>query len=269
MLTPKVRAFLHRILRSVSVILAQEVYGKHRPQNASEARALVREYIGRGKPDWLPIVAMLGEHHDQTEFAILAGMLGLLEPQEPLGTMLQRLDPLWAEFSSLPLPQSIGSFLRTIRPHLRPLAVSLYSLAPHFALSKIRESIDEASDKELSEARIQLRNIAAESLRLRGARPYYRRFRKILAAFSDVFRRRKRPHRVRQLQYVLTREGLLAFATLALLHVRQGMREMREVPTGTRNSNRAERRPGRLTSDGRKDFAKGPVAFSALESASK
>jgi hypothetical protein len=226
----------------VSVLLEEEVYGKYRPQSAREGQAIVRRYVRRGKRDALPIDAMLGEHRARTEPTVLAGMLGLLKPQEPLGATVQKLAPLWEDLSSLPPPQSIDSILKTVRPHLKTLAVSMYSFAPHYDLSKIGESINQATNAELFEARTYLRNVAASVLRLKGARSYYRRFRKVLALI-DEFRSGKKPRRIRQFQDVWTREGVLAFATFELLRVRQAIRETRE--------------------------AGGTVDFSALESASK
>src|SRR5205809_3839648 len=149
-LTPEVRNFMRRILRLLEVMLAGVVYRGHRPRSAREAKALVQRYAARtGLPDILPIADAFGEHAFQTEVSILAGLLGLFEVNQPLGATVQKLAPLWEEVSSLPPPQSMQSMIETIRPHLKTLATLMYSLAPHYALSKIHKAIDETTDEEL------------------------------------------------------------------------------------------------------------------------
>jgi hypothetical protein len=232
MLTPEVRDFLHRILRLVETMLAEVVYRGHRPRTAGEARALVRRYAARtGPPDVLPIADKFGEHAVQTEFSILAGLLGLFEVNQPLSVTVQRLAPLWAEISSLPPPQSMPSVMETIRPHLKTFATLMYSLAPHYALSKMHEAIDETTDEELRDTRVYLRQVAATALRIRGGREYYRRIQKFMSVVSQVFhlsgfRGRRVPRWTRRYQNAWTWEGLLALATFVLLRVRQAMREI-------------------------------------------
>ena len=231
-LTSEVRNFLHRILRLVEVMLAEAVYRGHRPRSAKEAKALVQHYAARtGPPDILPIADTFGEHAVKTEFSILAGLLGLFEVNQPLGATVQKLAPLWEEVSSLPPPQSMQSMIETIRPHLKTLASLMYSLAPHYALSKVHKAIDETTDEELRETRVYLRQAAATALRVRDMRAYYRRIWKFLAAASEIFRlggfRGPRvPRRTRRFQDAWTWEGLLALATFMLLRVRQAMREI-------------------------------------------
>lgn len=152
-------------------------------------------------------------------------------PREPLIATMQKLAPLWDQLSSLPPQQSIDAMMEAAKPHLKTLAVLMYSLAPHFALSEIHPAINDATDEELSEARVYLRQVAAAALQVRGARVCYRRIRKALAAVSAMFRSMKfRGHAVprwtKRFQDLLTLEGLVAFATFSLLRGRQAMKEI-------------------------------------------
>ena len=231
-LTPGVRDFLHRVLRLVEVMIAGVVFRGHRPQSAGEAKNIVRRYVKRTEPaDLLPIVDLFGAHGPRTEYAVLAGALGLFEGDEPLGATIQNLAPMWTELSSLPPPQSIDSMMKTIKLHMKTLVVFILTLAPHFDLSKIQEAIDEATDDELSEARTYLRQAAAAALRLRGTRGYFRRLRKVLAAIANAFRRgtfrrHKMPRWARRFQDVYSWEGLWAFAVFVLLRVQQAIGEI-------------------------------------------
>jgi hypothetical protein len=160
---------------------------------------------------------------------MFAGALGLLK-REPLSATMQKLAPLWDELVSLPPQQSIEAMIEAATPHLKTVGVMIYSLAPHFVFAKIREAIDEATNNELSEARVYLRQVASAALTVRGARAYYRRIRRVLTVASTMFRSRdfrgrSVPRWTKRFQDLITWEGLAAFATFSTLRVGRAMSE--------------------------------------------